>query len=97
MEAPLAKDIFNILSDLGIKFLNREHPLLGELHEYCRGLRSHLLEKEEGEKRSPLIENTLWDITPKYRLDILTQDIPKVGNQLAYAIENRGDVLKLFK
>lgn len=86
MEAPLAGDIYNILSDLGIKFLNRDHPLLGELHKYCSGLRSHLLEKEGGEKRYPLIANAFWEITPKYRLDVLIQDIVKIGNQLAYAI-----------
>jgi len=86
MEIPLAKEVFEILPKIGIKVINGDHPLLGELLGHCSGLRSYLLKTEGAQTRRPLLANTFWDIIAKYRLDVLTQDIPKVANQLAYAI-----------
>lgn len=86
MEIPLEKEVLQILSDQKIFLLNVEHPIVDELHKCCSKLRSYLLDLEANQPRSSLSHSSFWQITPKYRLDVLRMGIPKIANQLAYAI-----------
>lgn len=86
MEIPLEKEILQILSNLGIPVLNVNHPIHDELFRCSSKLRSHLLKIATTQARHALSQSSFWDITPKYRLDVLRFDIVKIANQLAYAI-----------
>lgn len=70
----------------GIDFVDNEHALNGLLDEKLRPLREHLLRGEDPEDVVQLSGATFWEITPKYRFDLLRFDIPEVANQLALAI-----------
>jgi hypothetical protein len=86
MHVPFIEEARHLLSTLGIPLLSAEDELVMQLHRNCESFRLHLLEKETSEPRQPLLQRSFWDITPKYRFDVLVQEIPKVANKLAYAI-----------
>ncbi len=81
MQVPLERDVRHILSDLGISLLDYMR-----VYTTCAGFRSHLLKLEDSQLPLPLTGSTFWDITPKYRFDALAIDIPRVANELAFAI-----------
>lgn len=81
MQVPLEKEVHQILAGRGIPLLDYT-----VVHTTCAGYRSHLLKLEASQPQLPLSGNTFWDITPKYRFDVLAEDIPRVANELAFAI-----------
>lgn len=86
MKIPLEKEVLHILSDLGLFLINVDHPILDELYKLTSNLRSYLLNLETTQVRPSLSHNSFWNITPKYRMDVLRSDIVKIANQLASAI-----------
>jgi hypothetical protein len=86
MEIPLRKEVLKILSDLKISLIDSNHQFVGEYYKCCSRLRTHLLNKESGQALFPLSGGSFWDITPKFRVDVLGIDIHTIANQLAYSI-----------
>jgi hypothetical protein len=86
LNVPLENEMHYTLETLGIELMNAKHPLDAELHRKCSGLRDDLLEKEAFGNRRFILEDNFWNITSKYRLDILLLDIPRIANELAFAI-----------
>lgn len=82
----MEEEILQILLDLKISLIDLNHPFLGEFYKRCSKFRSDLLNKETAQARPPLSGSSFWDITPKYRVDVLGIDISKMANQLAFAI-----------
>jgi len=85
MKAYLGNEIFAVLQELGINDLPHK-SINKEIEQYCGALRNHLLNEEKNLTKKPLYNNTFWDITPKYRYDILAIDIPRIANLIAYSI-----------
>jgi hypothetical protein len=86
MKVPLEDEVCQILAALGIHLLGPGHPIVDEFHRACVAFRSHLVNLETSQDRPPLSRSSFWEITPKYRFDVLSQDIPNIANQLAFAI-----------
>ncbi|MDA2920657.1 hypothetical protein MYX76_14385 [Desulfobacterota bacterium AH_259_B03_O07] len=85
MEIPLRKEIFNILKDKNIDFLAGNHPVWNKLINNTAKFRDHLLTIEPSSRPS-LSKNPFWEITSKYRFDILRKDIKEIANALAVSI-----------
>jgi len=85
MPIPLEKEILDILSDKGITLLDGNQPVLELLDESVSTFRSHLVTSEPSH-RPAFSQNSFWDITPKYRFDILKLDVVRVTNALVGAI-----------
>lgn len=85
MKTHLEHEIYDILQELKI-VLFPNHPLARKIDEYCAGFRNYLLGLENTQSKKPLMCNTFWDLTPKYKLDVLSIDIQRIANQIAYAI-----------
>jgi hypothetical protein len=87
MPAPLADEVLAKIRELKLELVSNDHPLQEALFSRLAPLRNSLLalEASNGGNR-PLSASTFWEITPKYRFDILSLEIPKIANQLALAI-----------
>lgn len=87
----MTNDVLNqidlAVSKLQLTVLHPNHQLNNKLHDSCAVLRGELLARERDSGASqPLSRSIFWDLTPKYRLDILLDEIPNCFNQLVYAI-----------
>ena len=83
----LVSSLSKLRADGTLDYLGREHELVSRLSTSCTGLRRHLLSEEREEEIVQLSEaTTYWDLTPKYRYDLLVFDIPSVANQLAFSV-----------
>lgn len=83
----LVSELSAVLSELSLDFLGGEHELVAKIHTSCAGLRRHLHSEEREDDIVPLTEAaSYWDLTPKYRYDLLAFDIPNLANQLAFSV-----------
>ncbi|MCL5736916.1 MAG: hypothetical protein M1274_15325 [Actinobacteria bacterium] len=86
MAVALEDELREVLSSLGVALVTPDSPLWGDLRQGCASLRRHLLELETKQVSLPLSGGSYWDISPKYRLDVLTEDIQHIANQLGFSI-----------
>lgn len=70
----------------GIELVNSQHRVDEAVNGQTAGLRARLLANESSGDIRKLSQSTFWEITPKYRLDLLRLEIPEVANQLALSI-----------
>ena len=84
MEIPLREEVCRILEKIEIPF--PDPSLSSDIYSCCAEFRQHLLKLETSQTRPPLSGGSYWDITPKYRFDVLARDIPVIADQLAFAI-----------
>ncbi|MHB8859591.1 MAG: hypothetical protein ACYC6Z_08965 [Thermoleophilia bacterium] len=75
-------DVGAALKKINISFIDYEE--LFESLKTCR-LRDDLASIEKG-SGSSLCDHTFWDISLKYRYDVLCEEIVRIPNDLAYAI-----------
>jgi hypothetical protein len=86
MPIPLENEIRDILQNKGISFINGYHSVFKELYDKTSNFRNLLQSKESSRNRLPFAQNSFWDISPKYRFDILRIDIVRIPNGFAAAI-----------
>lgn len=85
---PLENEIREALNSLGIR-LSADNKSFGMiLPNACTALRSRLVEETPEEQIGCRLRDgySFWEISPKYRFDLLASEIPWIADELAYAI-----------
>lgn len=84
MKPSTQKELHHLLTSLGVRLLYVNSDIIMQLRESCKPARARLVEEEE--TPGSLFEQSFWELSSKYQLDILLIDIQVVANQLAYTI-----------
>lgn len=85
-QPPLENEIRGALASLEIRLSADNTSFWMKLPRDCTALRNRL-ETIEGQAGRRLRDgNSFWEISPKYRFDLLGYEIPWIADELAYAI-----------
>ena len=85
---PLEKDIRNALDRLSISLCADDDSFWMKLSKDCQELRKRLVANNAEQQKEKRLRDgcSFWEISPKYRFDLLGNEIPWIADELAYAI-----------
>jgi len=85
---PLEKEIRDALDRLSISLSTDDDSFWMKLSRDCSELRNRLVQEITEEQRGKKLRDgcSFWEISPKYRFNLLGNEIPWMADELAYAI-----------